>query len=71
MSDVRPPAVAGAFYPADAATLTSTVDRLLDAVAVPDDDVLARGYVVPHAGYRYSGATAAHVYARLRGTPPH
>jgi len=22
--------------------------------------------VVPHAGYRYSGATAAHVYARLR-----
>jgi AmmeMemoRadiSam system protein B len=35
-------------------------------VDVPADDVLARGYVVPHAGYRYSGATAAHVYARLR-----
>jgi MEMO1 family protein len=66
MSAVRPPAVAGAFYPADPAELASTVDKLLDAVDVPDDDVLARGYVVPHAGYRYSGATAAHVYARLR-----
>jgi AmmeMemoRadiSam system protein B len=66
MSTVRPPAVAGAFYPADPAVLASTVDKLLDAVDVPDDDVLARGYVVPHAGYRYSGPTAAHVYARLR-----
>lgn len=62
----RPPAVAGGFYPADPATLQSTVDRLLDAVTVPDDDELAPAYVVPHAGYRYSGATAAHVYARLR-----
>lgn len=64
--DVRPPAVAGAFYPADPAALESTVDGLLDSVAVPSDDALACGYVVPHAGYRYSGATAAHVYARLR-----
>ena len=62
----RAPAVAGAFYPADPAVLTSTVDELLDTVDVPADDELAAAYVVPHAGYRYSGATAAHVYARLR-----
>jgi AmmeMemoRadiSam system protein B len=62
----RPPAVAGAFYPGDPAVLTSTVDQLLDTVDVPADDELARAYVVPHAGYRYSGSTAAHVYARLR-----
>src|SRR5687767_14079217 len=62
----RPPAVAGAFYPADPTVLRSTVDRMLDAVDVPADDVLAAAYVVPHAGYRYSGSTAAHVYARLR-----
>jgi AmmeMemoRadiSam system protein B len=66
MTGTRPPAVAGAFYPADPSVLASTVDKLLDAVEVPDDDPLARAYVVPHAGYRYSGATAAHVYARLR-----
>ena len=29
MSSVRPPAVAGAFYPSDPAALRDTVDRLL------------------------------------------
>jgi AmmeMemoRadiSam system protein B len=36
-----------------------------DSRIVADDD-LAEAYVVPHAGYRYSGPTAAQVYARLR-----
>jgi len=63
---VRPPAVAGRFYPRDAAELGRLVDDLLDAVAVPAGDALAPAYVVPHAGYRYSGPTAAQVYARLR-----
>lgn len=62
----RPPAVAGAFYPGDPAELESTVDDLLAGVDVPADEPLAAAYVVPHAGYRYSGATAALVYARLR-----
>ncbi|MGC9667073.1 AmmeMemoRadiSam system protein B [Planosporangium sp. 12N6] len=63
---MRPPAVAGLFYPADPRELAAEIDDLLEAVAVPDDDVLAPAYVVPHAGYRYSGPTAAQVYARLR-----
>jgi AmmeMemoRadiSam system protein B len=63
---IRVPAVAGAFYPAAPAALADLVDRLLDAVDIPADDRLAAAYVVPHAGYRYSGPTAAHVYARLR-----
>jgi AmmeMemoRadiSam system protein B len=62
----RPPAAAGRFYPADPAALAATVDDLLDAVAVPAGERLAAAYVVPHAGYRYSGPTAAKVYARLR-----
>jgi AmmeMemoRadiSam system protein B len=62
----RPPAVAGLFYPADPQILAREVDELLDAVEVPADDALAPAYVVPHAGYPYSGPTAAHVYARLR-----
>lgn len=60
----RPPAVAGRFYPADPQALRATVDRLLAAVPAPDGP-LASGYVVPHAGLRYSGAVAATVYARL------
>ena len=35
-----------------------------EEVAEPD---AAFAYVVPHAGYRWSGPTAAHVYARLAG----
>ncbi|MBN1171468.1 MAG: AmmeMemoRadiSam system protein B [Micromonosporaceae bacterium] len=61
----RPPAVAGMFYQADPEELAAVVDRLVGAVAVPEDDRLAEAYVVPHAGYRYSGPVAAQVYARL------
>jgi AmmeMemoRadiSam system protein B len=63
---VRLPAVAGQFYPAQPAALADLIDRLVDAVKVPDDERLASAYVVPHAGYRYSGPTAAFVYGRLR-----
>ncbi len=62
----RPPAVAGAFYPADPEELTADVDRLL-ADARPAEatgDPLA--LVVPHAGYVYSGPVAATAYALLR-----
>jgi hypothetical protein len=58
--------VAGRFYPRDPSTLAATVDRLLDSVEVPDGERLAPAYVVPHAGYVYSGPIAAQVYARLR-----
>jgi MEMO1 family protein len=60
---VRQPAVAGRFYPA--LRLAEVVDGLLDSAGVPEEPVAA-AYVVPHAGYRYSGPTAAQVYARLR-----
>jgi len=61
----RPAAVAGRFYSADAGTLALEVDRLLHAV-VPGEAVRApKLLVVPHAGYVYSGAVAAHAYALL------
>ena len=60
---VRAAVVAGEFYPADARELADVVDGLLGEVPAGHP---APGYLVPHAGYRYSGATAAHAYARLR-----
>lgn len=61
---VRPPVVAGAFYPEDRATLAAEVARLMDAaVAVPP----AQAIIAPHAGYQYSGPIAASAYAALRG----
>ncbi|WP_432833374.1 AmmeMemoRadiSam system protein B [Dactylosporangium sp. CA-092794] len=62
---MRPPAVAGSFYPADPAELRTTVENLLGAEPREPDSAFA--YVVPHAGYRWSGPTAAHVYRRLAG----
>ncbi|MDG6110145.1 AmmeMemoRadiSam system protein B [Dactylosporangium aurantiacum] len=64
-STTRPEAVAGTFYPADPAQLTAMIDGLLDA-APPASAPPAAAYVVPHAGYRWSGPTAAHVYRELR-----
>jgi MEMO1 family protein len=60
----RPAAVAGAFYPANAALLRRDVAALLDAAA--DDSAMPKALIVPHAGYVYSGAVAAAGYAQLR-----
>ncbi len=71
MSLIRPPAVAGLFYPDDPATLQRDVDRLLAGArgALAGIEGLPPGVpkalVVPHAGYIYSGSTAALGYALL------
>ncbi len=51
------------FYPADKAALESAVTGLL-AAAPPADDG-AKAIIAPHAGYVYSGPTAAHAYRLL------
>jgi AmmeMemoRadiSam system protein B len=60
---LRKPAVAGRFYPADKQTLESDLIGYLGAVR---GDVNARGAIVPHAGYMYSGHVAGAVYSRLK-----
>jgi MEMO1 family protein len=62
---VRPAAVAGRFYSDDPSRLRREIERLIEAVAVDPDEPLADAYIVPHAGYRFSGPVAAEVYARL------
>ncbi len=63
---VRPSALAGAWYPGDPKRLTEYVDGLMDAVKTAAPQMSLRALIVPHAGYRYSGATAAEVFARVR-----
>ncbi|HVJ96900.1 MAG TPA: AmmeMemoRadiSam system protein B [Acidimicrobiia bacterium] len=55
---VRPPAVAGTFYPGTAHELAATVDALV-ASAPPPRGPAPKAIVVPHAGYVYSGPVAA------------
>ena len=59
---VRPPAVAGAFYPGDARVLERDVRRYLAEADAVDPDLMLRMLIVPHAGYVYSGPVAATGY---------
>jgi hypothetical protein len=61
---IRPPAVAGTFYPSDPRELTRQIDKLT-AEATPAAKMAARGCLVPHAGYMYSGHVAAEVFASI------
>lgn len=65
---VRPPAVAGSFYPADAGELARQVDEFC-AGTESGERTRAVACVVPHAGYMYSGHVAGAVYGELY--PPH
>ena len=64
----RPAAVAGYFYEADSKRLQDHVDQLL-AAAPADPGRLPEGLIVPHAGYVYSGSTAASGYRCLTLDP--
>lgn len=67
--NVRPPAVAGRFYPAGAAELRAAVRGYIDA-ALPGPDGRIRAIIGPHAGYAYCGPIAGAAYAAaasLRG----
>ncbi len=69
MQPVRPPAVAGMFYASAASTLADDIATMLATarLEVPSGGALKspKALIVPHAGYMYSGSTAALAYARL------
>ena len=60
---MRAPAVSGQFYPRNIDDLDMEISRCFEGVPAGEKQVL--GAVVPHAGYIYSGNTAAHVYSML------
>lgn len=63
-SGIRPPAVAGSFYPREQAELTATVEALMSRTSRSGERGLV-GVIVPHAGYMYSGPVAASAFASL------
>ena len=66
---IRPPAVSGLFYPSDPTLLALAVDRLLEEQPTPALGGPPIALVSPHAGYAYSGPTAAAAYVQLRSRP--
>ncbi len=66
---VRPPAVAGAFYPASGEEIVSMIDPwLAEDISLPRQDP-PRALIVPHAGYVYSGAVAARAFSLWKNAP--
>jgi len=65
--EVRRPAVAGTFYPADAKILSQQVREFLSRApkeTVPGEII---ALVAPHAGYMYSGQVAAYAFKLVAG----
>jgi len=64
---IRPAAIAGSFYPADAGELERQLRQYLDqaAAALPADAPVPKAIIAPHAGTIYSGPVAASAYVRL------
>jgi len=61
---IRKPVWSGKFYPGSSSELSATIKRLTDKAlqtefAAPKNGTL-RALILPHAGYAYSGLTAAH-----------
>lgn len=60
----REPAVAGRFYPACANQLSGELNSFFATLPCPDK--IPKALIVPHAGYYYSGAVAAHAFATIK-----
>lgn len=67
MEIIRKPAVAGMFYPADKNELDTQLNLLFDLAKPEKEFENISGIIAPHAGYIYSGKTAAKAYALLKG----
>lgn len=64
---IRRPAVAGLFYPANPIELSKTIADYFASVEKPAVASRPLALIVPHAGYPYSGRTAAQAYKLLEG----
>ncbi|MGH8120987.1 MAG: AmmeMemoRadiSam system protein B, partial [Gammaproteobacteria bacterium] len=62
---VRQAAVAGFFYPQDPEELRDSIRHYMDLAPATADPVAPKAVIAPHAGYVYSGLTAAIAYASL------
>ena len=69
--DARPSPIAGSWYPGDPVKLAAEIDIYLERAKVSEDEYKGKvlGLVAPHAGHRYSGATAAYAYKLVMGNP--
>ncbi|OPY69456.1 MAG: hypothetical protein A4E57_01143 [Syntrophorhabdaceae bacterium PtaU1.Bin034] len=68
MNEIREPAVSGTFYPGNPDVLKADIHGYLAKVPSGDLPDGVVGMISPHAGYMYSGQTAAYGYKALSGS---
>ena len=66
MKDIRSMAVAGMFYPRSPEALREMVESFLDEAETPHIQRNIDAIIVPHAGFIYSGQTAAYAYKAVK-----
>ena len=68
--DIRKPVYAGSFYPGTRSELTTFIEKLTDRAKQTNVQNLPhtsiKALIMPHAGYIYSGLTAAHISLVLK-----
>ncbi len=67
ISDIRPSPIAGRWYPGDPTSLRKSIENYISLVPPIDLPGEILGLIVPHAGYMYSGAIAAHAFRHVMG----
>jgi len=65
--NIRTPAVAGTFYPDDPSQLQGLLTELFGEQRQEPTESLPKAFIVPHAGYRFSGQVAAQAFRTLEG----
>jgi len=68
MGYIRPPAVAGLFYPKQPEVLAAAVDSFL--AKAPKTTLCPKALIAPHAGYDYSGPIAGSAFAAIQSMAP-
>ena len=63
---IRIPVVSGQFYPGNKETLQNTVNKHLESVPEQKIEGKLVSLIVPHAGYTFSGQTAAYSFSLLK-----
>ncbi len=66
---VRASLIAGSWYPGNPQQLRQTIEQLFAQVSPTDVKGEVLGLISPHAGYVYSGQTAAYAYHAVRDQP--
>ncbi len=64
---IRKSPIAGTWYSSDAQKLAIEIDHYIQNANPPKTTGDLKGIIAPHAGYRYSGATAGHAFRAIQG----